>query len=141
MFQCDWCDAGKPKKSLHRMLAFLKSCRCDGASNPCTKKDSKATCKIIAGGGYKCTCSSPQYSGQNCEKSWFVVGKSPVPHSHPHNHCHHHRKGAIPTARKIRAPAKIIWPTALILSGVDTSVHAPPISTPGEIARRAGALL
>lgn len=52
---CDksWCDAGS-------------------TDNPCTKKDPKATCTDVVGGGYTCTCSSQQYTGKKCENSWFV---------------------------------------------------------------------
>ena len=46
--------------------------RCDSGStdNPCISKDTKAVCSDIAGDGYKCKCSTKQYSGKNCEKSW-----------------------------------------------------------------------
>lgn len=54
----------------HYLLA--QSHRCDPGSpnNPCIEKDIHAKCTDTAGLGYTCTCSSAQYSGKNCEKSW-----------------------------------------------------------------------
>ena len=134
--------------------------RCDSAStnNPCISKDSKATCTDIAGGGYKCTCSSMQYSGKNCDKSWCDKNPTRTPnHTLTQLSRAHHAliyllttrlgppmflgAGAIPTAPTTRASRKTPRLNAQILPGAVTNALARAISTRGKIARRAGALL
>ena len=63
------------------VISPIRFCRCDSGSsnNPCISKDSKAKCTDITGDGYKCTCSTKQYSGKNCEKSWCDPGSSNNP--------------------------------------------------------------
>ena len=48
--------------------------RCDAGNtnNPCIKKDHAAVCNDIVKGGYKCKCSSPNFSGEYCENSRCV---------------------------------------------------------------------